>query len=82
MLIPMMLEISDESRQAMTKCAKRLSCLADDVKDLCPVESCVDKKLYFVKCLNNLACAFQRRFGAGHYCTCPVRKEIFDRYRI
>ena len=74
-------EISDESRQAALKCTKGMSCLDEGTADLCPVEGCVDRKIYFVTSQQNLGCVFQKPFGNGQYCTCPVRKEIFDRYR-
>jgi hypothetical protein len=78
----MALEISEESRRATTKCVKGMSCLAAVAADLCAVESCVDRKIYFVRCLHENKCAFKQSFGNWHYCTCPVRKEIFDRYNI
>jgi len=76
------LEISDKSRRATTECTKGLSCLTGELKDLCPVESCVNGVLYFVKHQQQDACSQRRPFGTGYYCVCPVRKELFDRYKV
>jgi len=75
-------EISDESRQAATRCAKGFACLTGDRKDLCAVETCIGEKVHFVKCLQVGNCAYQHPFGSGHFCTCPVRKELFNKYKI
>jgi hypothetical protein len=76
------LEVSDESRKAATKCSLGCSCLDGDRKDLCPVVSCVDAKVFFVQCLNEDACFYRHNFGLGHFCTCPVRQELFIKHGV
>lgn len=74
--------VSDESLRATTHCEKRFSCLTEDRKDLCQVEYCVNESVHFIKYLKNDSCCYQQAFGAGHFCACPTRKELFNRYKI
>ena len=75
--------ISKEILKATTKCASGFSCLRrTDKKDLCQGESVFTGKLHFVKCLYNKHCVYQRPFGYGLFCTCPIRKEIYNKYGI
>lgn len=74
--------ISEEAIKATTKCTKGMSCLTKGRKDLCKVDHRVGDKVYFIKCLCKDACSYKYPFGLGHYCTCPIRGELFDKYRI
>lgn len=74
--------VSAESQKATTGCEKGFSCLMGDRKDLCVVEACVDGKVHFIKCLNRGYCSYQQPFGMGHVCTCPTRKELFNKFKI
>lgn len=76
------IKISDEAQQAATKCRKELSCLSDDREDMCIVEDCVKGDVHFVKCLNHESCLYQYAFGDKFVCCCPVRKELFNKYKI
>ena len=78
----MKLHISDESLRAATHCGKGFSCLDGDRKDICKVEACINKTVYLVKCFNDDYCFYKKSFGMEHYCVCPVRKEIYDKYKI
>jgi hypothetical protein len=37
-------------------------------------------KIHFVKCLHDEPCAYKDTLDGFTVCTCPVRKEIFNRY--
>jgi len=74
--------ISDESLKATTHCEKAFSCLEEDRNGLCEVEHCVSETVHFIKRLNDLSCFYQQPFGSGHFCACPTRKELFNRYKI
>jgi len=78
----MKLHISDESLKATTHCKKAFSCLTGDRKDLCTVEQCVSEKIHFIKCLNDSFCFYRHSFGMGHFCACPTRQELFNKYEI
>jgi hypothetical protein len=74
--------VSDESLQATTNCEKRFTCLRGKSEALCAVESCIDGKVHFIKCLNDVFCPYQHSFGNGYLCTCPTRKEIYNKYNF
>lgn len=77
----MKIEIGDDVIKATTKCEKCFSCLSDNLEHSCKVEYCVSDTVYFVKCLNLAHCNYKVPFGDGHFCTCPIRKEIYNRYK-
>ncbi len=76
------IEVSSEVRDAADRCAKKFACLTGDA-NLCKVEHRVSDEVLFVACLQSGYCSYQRRFGfTGFLCTCPVRKEIYAKYRL
>jgi len=74
--------VSDEVKQSATNCKKDFSCLKAGRNDLCQVKYCVGGKLHFIKCLNQEYCSYQHAFGDEFFCSCPVRKELYNRYGI
>ena len=75
--------VSEETKRATTKCKSGFSCLSGfEKKDLCPVESAFTEKSHFIKCLYDSQCTYQRPFGYGKFCTCPIRMEIYSKYSI
>ena len=63
-------------------CEKNFECLKSNMPVYCKVENCVSKKVHFVKCLDNSHCSYKMTFGSSKICTCPTRKEIFNKYKI
>ncbi|HCE44214.1 MAG TPA: hypothetical protein DET40_11760 [Lentisphaeria bacterium] len=78
----MVLHVGDESLKATTRCRKGFSCLSGDRKDMCKVETCIHGAVYFVKCPDNGYCPYKTSFGIDYCCNCPVRKELFDKFKI
>jgi hypothetical protein len=76
------IHVSDTARREATKCQKKFSCLEKEINTLCKVESCIDGTLHFIQCLNKGHCSYQLLFGYRFMCGCPVRKEIFNKYKI
>jgi len=74
--------VSDDARQKAAQCDKCFACLQPDGAPLCKVDHCVEEQVHFLACLNDLHCAYACKFGGKDYCTCPVRKEIYQRYKI
>ena len=77
----MKIEINEDIIKAATKCEKGFSCLSDNLEESCKVEYCVSNTVYFVKCLSAAHCSYKEPFGEGYFCTCPIRKEIYDKYK-
>jgi hypothetical protein len=77
----MKFKIPDEVLKNAIKCNKLLSCIENDKHVLCQVKHCVDNKVHFIKCLHNNECDYKMSFGSSYYCSCPVRKEIYKKYK-
>ena len=77
------MNIDKEVLKQTTKCEKSFSCLKNTNHVYCKVESCVSKKVHFIKCLNNDEyCVYKMAFGTSFVCNCPTRKEIFNKFEI
>lgn len=77
----MKFEISDEIIEATTECRKGFRCLREPVECLCKVEACIRDSVHFIRCEHILFCSYKIPFGKGYVCSCPTRKEIFNRYK-
>jgi len=73
--------ISDEALKATTQCEKNFSCL-DGESDICKVAVCVENEVLFIKCKERAPCPYKESFAYALLCTCPVRKELYYKYKI
>lgn len=74
------LKVSEEVRRQAELCPRKFACLASEPIP-CRVENCSGLDLLF--CLNKQYCPYQEKFGLADYlCTCPVRVEIWQKYRL
>jgi hypothetical protein len=80
MISKMVIKIDEDILKTASMCKKNLSCLSGS--DICKVEFCVDGKIHFIKCMNLEPCHYRMPFGYSFVCRCPVRKELFNRYKI
>lgn len=78
----MRLNINDVTQEVTTDCEKGFSCLNGDGKDMCKVKSCVNRQRVLIICPNDNFCYYKKSYGNDNCCTCPVRKEIFNTYKI
>ena len=76
----LLLEIYEQTLKETTKCRKEFECLKDE-DHFCDrnVVSCVSKAVHFVDCSES--CSYKIRFGITPFCSCPTRKEIFNKYQ-
>ena len=76
------MEISVELINNTTECRNNFDCLNDE-NHFClnKVENCISNKVHFVKCSDNI-CSYRSSFGYSFICNCPIRKEIFNKYKI
>jgi hypothetical protein len=74
------IEVSEDAIKKTTKCRKNISCLSG--KEICKVELCIDNKIHFIKCVDNNPCSYKVPFGYSYVCLCPVRKELYNSYKI
>jgi hypothetical protein len=73
-------EIDDETFNTVKQCDKSFECLSDDATCLCEVEKCVNRVIFTYECKDGKYCHFQQDYGDKLFCTCPVRKEIYNKY--
>ena len=81
-MVLMILKIDDAIIKKTTRCNKDFSCLSDNRKELCRVTRTVENKVHFVECHDTESCSYRLAFGESFFCTCPVRKDIYDTYKI
>lgn len=81
-LYRMNLYVNNEVMQATTGCKKRFSCLGGKRKDLCKIGTCIDGEIHLIVCLNETNCSYQRSYGEEFICDCPIRKKIYNKYKI
>jgi len=74
------IKIDEDISKTATMCKKNLSCLSGS--DICKVEFCVEGQIHFIKCMNLEPCHYRMPFGYSFVCKCPVRKELFNKYKI
>jgi hypothetical protein len=72
-------EIDDAIIKGSTQCKKNHACL-EGTAPLCSVKLCLMHRIHYVKCLNEEPCTYMNTWDNSTICTCPVRKEIFNRY--
>lgn len=76
-------EIDEDVQKSATKCEKEFRCLKDNTYELCKVTESVRDKVIFVECLEEVYCNYKMGYGQHfNICNCPVRKEIYKKYKI
>lgn len=64
------------------QCKKNFNCVKTSNHECCKVEHCVNNQVHFVKCPDAVICNYKMNFGGSSFCSCPVRKEIYNKYRV
>lgn len=77
----MNIKIDDNIIQKTTKCRKNFSCLSGEINHICKVEECMSE-IIFIKCAEQNPCKYRTYFGYSQLCSCPVRRELYFRYKI
>ena len=73
-------KINSETIKSAVKCKKNFSCLNGNNPTFCSIVCNVSDKIHFVK--SKKICVYQNSFGGSVFCGCPVRKEIYNKYKI
>jgi hypothetical protein len=73
--------ISQEILDSATECMNRLSCLSG-AGTMCKVKRHEENRVMFVKSRKHRNCPFSIPLRGDCICTCPVRVEIFRKYRV
>jgi hypothetical protein len=83
-------KVGEEILKLATKCEKNFRCLSDNPPNLCRVLRTVGTELIITNCTEHCAmCRYCLVFKPSEhhatnesFCTCPVRMELYKRYRI
>lgn len=66
-----------------TECDENFECLSGETKCLCKVQECLECKVLFIENLNGQHCRHWNRWGDSFAsCSCPLRRELYNRYGI
>lgn len=76
------MEIDPKVIQSATKCPSNFSCLSNQNHALCIVKECVNEKIYFLECPKDNLCNYKISFGKFDTCSCPVRQEIYNQFKV
>ncbi len=77
----MKIKISEETVLKTTKCSKNFRCLSGENENLCRVVYFMSDKINFVKCLGDKDCPYLESHKKTELCNCPIRNEIYQRYK-
>ena len=78
-----LLKIDQTILNETTKCSNDFECLRNEnyVCRTMKVESCIGGTILFMNCKDKL-CNYKIYYGNGTICNCPVRKELYNKYKI
>lgn len=75
--------VSEGTLAQTTRCQNDFSCLSGMAPDVCQVERALGgKPVLFVKKNTSYFCPYTGRFGTAYVCSCPVRRELYQRYGV
>jgi len=75
------MEIDQKIIAKTVRCEKNFACLTNPNHVLCKINYNVNALVYFIDSIDRLPCPYKNSFGFTSFCTCPVRIEIFKKYR-
>ena len=78
----MIYEISEPTRKRTVKCPYSFECLSNEKWITCYIEDELSGGLSVKKICSQKFCNYFLYFGSRHICICPVRVEIYRRYKI
>jgi hypothetical protein len=79
------IEISDDILKRTTKCNHDFSCLSGGPAPVCKVEEAIGTLAALTNCEGKVYCDYCIPYGmadTSSFCTCPVRIELYRRYKI
>lgn len=75
-------KVGEEILNKSTECSNGFACLSNPRDRLCKVEYVIEDRLFFVIKKKREHCRYFLPYGAYGCCGCPVRKELYKRYRV
>ena len=78
----MVYEIDDKILDLTTRCLCDFLCICDEPGEICPVERVIPGTALYINPKEHCYCAYLRTYGAEFVCSCPVRRELYEKYNI
>jgi hypothetical protein len=75
-------EVSEEIKKRSGECPHSHRCLTDLANTVCKAEYLLAEQNLFVKEKEKRDCDKYLSFGIAGICRCPVRVELYKRYRL
>lgn len=76
-----MYEVEKSIIDKTINCDNNFACLTEENSPSCKVSSCVGCKIHFLEKLER-DCPYHQEFGFSYICKCPVRIELYNKYKI
>lgn len=74
-------EIAPEIIEDTKHCRWDFQCLNEHGKLFCSVEEVVAGDVLFIKCKGSIICDYLMPHGDRNICLCPIRKELYRKYK-
>lgn len=74
--------VSDTAKSMASRCRKKLSCLEGKKRKICEAQKCMLESALYIIFDKKESCNYHYSVGGHSFCGCPVRKEIFKKYKI
>ena len=74
--------ISENILQLTTKYENNFSCINGEGENMCKIKLCVNEEVHFINSKPGKICSYKMNFGNKEFCSCPTRKEIYNKYFI
>jgi hypothetical protein len=78
----MCIMIDKEIVEQANLCRNELQCMSGDKVFLCKVATPLGSDIVEIKSKHVRSCSYCLTVGSSYYCHCPVRNEIYRKYRI
>jgi hypothetical protein len=74
--------LDPEVLEATTHCEKTLRCIHELEPTMCKVVFSVNDSVLGIYCMTDNACSYKYSVEERNYCACPVRKYLYNHYKI
>ena len=74
-----MVEVEKNKIDEADKCSNAKMCLRNNNQPKCNIKEKTAYEISSEECFH-IDCAYKIKFMRKHYCICPVRKDIYNRY--
>ena len=76
------IKIDEAVVKKTTKCHCGFSCLSKNKGCVCDVWSCIGNEMVQIKSNPSNSCTYHILFGDAHFCLCPTRSELYNRFKM